>query len=305
MAHCFLHVGFPKTGTTALQQAVFGARDAGRDNGLHVPDGIHNRHRWLQVVEARPKNANLARVLGVSDCEEQQRRAHAFIAEAGRVDASIDRVFLTEETLALADTRDLTTLYRLVADRFDGVTVLICFRRHMEYVRSTYNQRVKATNYTRPFEDYLDKFGSDLLGYSECLERFHTVFGKANVRCLTYDPDPWRGSNATILRLIGLPHVAGEEERGRNPSVSTLALETKRLFNTALCRSQTLHGGKDNPPDHKNMMKLIAALEASGALGGTTAPDPPPNPDLATTRHQAEWDRDWAYIESEAALQVA
>ncbi|XWN32013.1 MAG: hypothetical protein ROR55_02540 [Devosia sp.] len=305
MAHCFLHVGFPKTGTTALQLAVFGARDAAKESGLHVPDGIGNRHRWLQAVEARPKNANLARVLGVGDCVEQQRRAHAFIAEAAAVDAAFDRVFLTEETLALADMKELTTLYGLMGERFDGVTVLICFRRHMDYVRSTYNQRVKATNYALPFEKYLKHYGSGLLAYSQCLERFHTVFGRDNVRCLIYDPDPWRGSNATILRLIGLPGVAGEEVGARNPSVSSMALETKRLFNTALCRSQALYGGNDIPADHKKMMNLIAALEASGALGGGTPADPPDSPGPEVTSRQADWDRDWERIQSEAALKVA
>ena len=54
----FLHVGLPKTGTTYLQQVVWGNRDRLRSAGVFVPGFGHREHLWAALdLQERPRLA--------------------------------------------------------------------------------------------------------------------------------------------------------------------------------------------------------------------------------------------------------
>ena len=54
----FLHIGLPKTGTTYLQQVVWGNKDGLRKAGLLVPGFGHREHLWAALdLQERPRLA--------------------------------------------------------------------------------------------------------------------------------------------------------------------------------------------------------------------------------------------------------
>lgn len=214
----YLHIGEPKTGTSALQYFFLKNRDILRQNGIAYPT-----HR-LESNRISSGNADV-----IAQAEKNLPKARAFLSEIMKI--SCPAVLLSNENLYLCD--QLDTIGRL----FKSVTVkvIVYWRRQDQLALSLYNQWVKRKRVTVGINEWIsnkpEKRFSD-----ELLLRWIRLFGKENVCLRIYENQQFAGGTlfTDFLNILGLPFTNDYQIPAAkiNPSYRVDAIEIQRLFNT-------------------------------------------------------------------------
>lgn len=136
-----IHVGPQKTGTTAIQVALFGVRDQLGDYGVYYPGGSYRRRRagWALGLPGAHSGVKV----GERDWNALVREVH----EAGDV-----RVCISDENYARADS---AVAERIVRDLGGPTTHIVAVAKRFDrLLTSAWQERVKAGQW-RTFDQWL------------------------------------------------------------------------------------------------------------------------------------------------------
>ena len=234
-----LHIGAPKSGTSAIQRwlATAGADLAAAgvlypDAGRVLPLRTEERHVGFRFAFAdpdRPPDGLMPRhkLTGPAALRDHARRfVEAFDAEVRR--AAPEVVAISDEALFIfADDGTIARARTFLRDRFDRVDVVVTLRHPVDYVRGVYSQRIKTGGLTGIdfARDHVFRHGI----YLHRLARWKAAFGDdLAVHVLTGD--------ARALMLRHLPPLPLPEVEGPpvNPSLTAFGaavmLELNRRY---------------------------------------------------------------------------
>jgi hypothetical protein len=227
-----VHIGPHKTGTTALQAALFVAREAMAGQGVHHAGGSRNPARAAQAVTGRSS--------AFGSTTPSMRHWTSLAADVRR--ARGRRVVLSSEFLAHADPE---AVRRVVDDLGpDRVHIVVTLRPLAKIIPSMWQQNVKAGR-TSSLESWLRRLFPEPGGptsdafwtlhrHDRLLARWAAVAGLDRVTALVLD----EGDRGSVLRafeqLLGLadgtlPAVPGLANR----SLTADEAEALRAFNLA------------------------------------------------------------------------
>jgi len=254
MKHCLLHIGAPKTGSTALQKFLAMNRESLRRLGLDYPDvslrGYGHHDLAFLVGGGYPAWAT-----------PQERTLEALARELADKVADSPMVALSSENFyLLPNPRGVAQLLEQAGIRVGGVRVIVYLRRQDEAHLSWYNQAVKAQGYTGTVAENIAET-EPLWNYAAQLERWATVFGRDNLVVQIYQtPDtPGGDIRRDFLRLAGLPGNGFDfPEENVNSRINTEILEFQRLVNRLPLSPQEKRGA------HKELIALTAAAAGTG-----------------------------------------
>lgn len=221
-----IHIGGPKTGSTAIQRALYGARDALRTHGIVYPDtrlrGWGHHDLCIELADTPPDWATPPPhgLDGMGQCLE------ATVPDGTHmVLLSTENFYLFPEPQRLVDwfIRHLGRPRRVVVDLF--------VRRQAEVLESWYNQLVKAQGFAGSFEDAVVRDGH-LWDWNTRIGPWVDVFGESAIRVHAYHPV--RGQVVSAYgEHLGLPAgVLVEPTTRTNSRLVRDALEFQRQLNT-------------------------------------------------------------------------
>ncbi|WP_062524267.1 hypothetical protein [Demequina rhizosphaerae] len=201
-----LHIGIPKSATTALQNGLAGSREQLRDAGILYPDldGRINHHQLAVQLLGRKHAA-------WNPTGESRELLDRLIEEAS--DPAISEVVLSSELLAEGDYRDAR---RVLSHLGRDVRVLITLRSIPQLLPSSWQQGA-STGLQRPFEEWL----RDVLAHPERLDlrpllslrgddghnlitRWSSLVGARNVTILIPDPTDRTSVFVEAETLLGI-----------------------------------------------------------------------------------------------------
>lgn len=263
-----LHIGTHKTGTSALQSALDGARARLLLRGVLYPDT--RRPPWPEL----PKHCSVYHAAASSDPALQARERDALLTE---FDASAAHTLLiSEEGLSEPDEK-IPAFFAPLAERFD-IRVICLLRRQDLFVEALFNQFVRegARRESRPLLTFArGRATRTRLDYHALLARWAAI--GARVQALDFD--------GTVVRGVGLmtafeEAVGGEPlhlpDRRANPSPDMrLALLLNRLNRQRVAYelAPLLHAGRGlaqvglsplrHVLGHEERRRLMAEFEAS------------------------------------------
>lgn len=176
MTQVVLHIGTPKTGTTAIQHAL-----ATQDRVL-VEQGI----AFLQA--GRPRAAHNA----LANAIMRRGAAHKFRAELDEEMAaclasdSVKTVLLSSEIFALIDP---LIVREALPDMADCPTRIVLYlRRQDQYAEAFYKQRLKNGRLSVPFEDFLEsETCGQITDYTALIDNWAKAYPKAKIVPRLYD----------------------------------------------------------------------------------------------------------------------
>ncbi|WP_395644816.1 hypothetical protein [Terricaulis sp.] len=207
MRRLFLHIGWSKTGTTAIQRTLEENRGRLAEAGFTYPGRERHHAALFRTLTRTLPGVNAAREAARTITEMRAAPGDLIISSEGfaSLPAGLVRVFF-----ALPRTRVIVVAYvREQADRF----------------ASHYQQQVKADLESRTFAEFAAPLQID---WTPLLDDWAAAFGRENLIVRTYDDDVV----SDFLDVLGVDAGALDIPAGDpNPSIGGALLEAKRRFN--------------------------------------------------------------------------
>ena len=221
-ARLVLHVGPPKTGTSAFQVFLAQNPEALRQIGLTYPegDGIAKAPdggitsgngksialHFDPMFSADPRGRFPHDATGRRALLEELRG----FAQQSDLDQDERSVIISSEHFGVLSRAGVDDLATIVEAEFSGVRILSVLREPSELLGSIYAQRVKM-HQEGPFKDFWDGIGRDVLVARLATPlRYADRFGDRSVRVIPYTP-PEDGPLTLIRDLLVAASDAGSE----------------------------------------------------------------------------------------------
>lgn len=218
----YLHIGSPKTGTSALQYFLLKNREVLDGKGISYPE---------HLVDGNCISSGNAEQLAHFLRQGEPQQAQHFIEQA--LQESCGRIIWSSEYFYRMDPTGTEALKHLLS--MHEVKVIVYLRRQDAVLVSAYNQGVKRHQRTTCMSSWLAKrLGNEADAYTE-LSKWSTSFGKENLIIRIYEPSQFFGETifSDFLHVLDLPLTEEYEipTRPINPSYRIDALEAMRLLN--------------------------------------------------------------------------
>ncbi|MBN1883559.1 MAG: hypothetical protein JW885_15435 [Deltaproteobacteria bacterium] len=227
----YIHIGAPKTGSSALQYFLLINREELLKNNIFYPEH--------EVDENNICSGN-ARVFFNHDVDGNSKEIQEQVTN---VFHALDRghtVLLSSESLFHTDPKKIYRLFDISDSK-----ILVYLRRQDEYLLSLYSQRVKRRPEKNTLNVWLDDIMSkDNLAYYRAVDEWAEQFGKNRVIVRPYEKAQFFGGTifSDFFNIIGLD-LSQEYSIPRsriNRSYSPDAVEYKRVLNILTNRGDFL-----------------------------------------------------------------
>lgn len=242
MKTLYLHIGTPKTGTSALQHFFVNNRKLLEEKGVYYPDlGF----RFPDIGKHR--NAHFLSYKKYIEKKQRDYETEKAIRDEGI--QKLDEAFKDHDTILLSDEhiwnekemigQTLPALKSHFAEQGVQIKVIVYLRRQDQVIQSFWAQKIKESS-AISFEKYMEKekYQFFRLDYATRIQEFVDILGKDNIIVRCYEKQQYQGEQKTImsdfLQILGLK-ITDEyknSDKVYNISLEGAYLEVKRLFNT-------------------------------------------------------------------------
>ncbi|HSV68815.1 MAG TPA: hypothetical protein VLI72_01785 [Methylibium sp.] len=230
MSDFVLHIGRHKTGTSSLQHFLHLNRERLVAQGWYYPQaGLapvahHDIARFLHMKQRK-----------LLPLPERERLAQTVRALAKEVAGRREPVLLSSEAFQNCQPQWVATRFAPGSTR-----VIVYIREQVDYLVSSYQQKVHATNYAESLHDYAAQV---VVNYDAFLTRWERVFGADRITVRPYSRERLRSGDivADFAEVLGLDLAAGFERpaEDQNPSIGGALLELKRCLNRCSGEART------------------------------------------------------------------
>lgn len=230
MTQLFIHIGTHKTGSTAIQSALYGSREKLRRKGIVVIDErmFPGLASFMTMKEDSSEEVLSEQRVFLRRLIDKNRGAHTFLLSWEGL--SGDPVTGFNNTLFIAK-----ALKNISADI--ATKIIIYLRRQDSFIESLYTQSIHQGG-GQSFQDYIGGIDRFAYNWERLVTDYASCFGKENVILRRYDKKRLPHSEsllddfAAIIGASSLNGVPGGRET--NQGYSRDALELARICNLQL-----------------------------------------------------------------------
>lgn len=230
-----IHIGMPKTGTSALQKFLFANASKLEKYGWAYPvllDQKDINSERLMMIEQSGNGRDLY-VEGVLNNHKSEWNTGIEIISTH---LKVRNVILSSEDISEYET---DKFLEGVKEKCENVKVVIYLRRQDREIESIYNEHIKSAGEYNTFQEFItsDDSYKTWVDYLSKLDTISRIVGKENLIVRIYEKQQLIGNDTVtdFLSVLGIP--ADKEEwirsKGANLSVGGNYLEINRLINSA------------------------------------------------------------------------
>lgn len=240
MATVYLHIGLPKTGTTALQIFLYDNQDVLESHGVSFPDfGLRYKDSSFRKNGRFLIAPNISN--GTKDFSRPSDEYEPTLNKIAELGKTYDKILITDEGiwhLSMKREHFWSDLKSDFESRGLDLKVIVYLRRQDSFVQSLYAQRVRETKKPFTFEEYLNSEVQKWpLDFKERLDHISDIVGRDALIIRLYEKAQYQGPEHTLfsdfLDIFGLTIADGFRlgEETHHPSLDGTYLELKRLLN--------------------------------------------------------------------------
>ncbi len=245
MSNLYLHIGTPKTGTSAIQKFLRLNENLLKKQGFCYPD---LGYRYSGVGENRNAHFMVHRenFYSMSDEEaadfrkSEDERFYEGLDKLKEISKEYPNIILSDENIwnGYVKRKDFWRVLKQGLDeRNIGLKVIVYLRRQDLAIESYYVQRVKD-KLQLDFDEYIasEKYKYFKLDYYSALEKIAEFTGKENIIVRVYEKQQFEGKNNSLisdfLSVLGLEYDSKwNMDIVANTGVYGSFLEVKRILN--------------------------------------------------------------------------
>lgn len=251
MATLYLHIGTPKTGTSAIQKFLPLNKELLEEQGYCYPDfgyrypgiGIY-RNAHFMVYRYKKELCESEEEIEANRKKEDER----FIEGLDKIkdlSETFPNIIMSDENIwngYIKRKKFWKSLKNGLTERGIDLKVIVYLRRQDLVLESYWSQQVRETMQIS-FQEYVnsDEYGFFKLDYYDRLKSIAMVVGKENIIVRAYEKQQYEGSGNTLisdfLKVIGLELDERYESADMvvNSSLHGRYLEIKRILNSMDC----------------------------------------------------------------------
>ena len=245
MKTVYLHIGYNKTGTTAIQKTFFKNVKFLEENNLFYPlecrgDRESPAHHSLAESLLFACNKPLPTFVNTDIYAKYSTDHYWKLLHEELAKTKCTSIFISSE--AFSRFRQCESQIRFIKEQFDNckVKILVYIREPTAYLESAYNQAIKSGNEIHTIKKMINQ-GWLTFDYFEEIEKWTNVFGVENIIVRIYDKLYFpNGIVADVLEAIGfgnstnfknLPIISQRRNKEDNPRLPNNMVEIKRIIN--------------------------------------------------------------------------
>ena len=285
-----LHIGVHKTGTTSLQEFLFGNRDILAQSGYYYPTNAayfwrgELSHSFL-AHSLRAERPHYLPAVATYDVDTAYKQLAADVAHKGK-----HQLILSSEHFSLLYSKeDVARVAERLLDICPTTKIYVYLRRQDEAIEANYKQGVRSKAFWIDFPTYVSNALSrhyDRWNYQLLVDNYRQAFGKDNVHVRLYEPGKLVNANIIddFLGVLGLEKLGPFRQMNRkNQSWPVEALELLRHLSPHLTKPQFValtRAMQPNPApfnqgqfrylDRELSQKILTAYEIPNATLATT-----------------------------------
>lgn len=246
MKHIFVHIGYPKAGSSALQTTLLASRQQLHDEGFlfpHAPSGLCNA--FTAKYHHQPETLFPYCDLSLPSGALQDRMQADFESLAAEIAASsAGKVVLSSESLIGLGDDGVQAASAWLLSRFEQVTIVCYVRSPVPYASSLIQERVKQGARLSDFAETVPTGN-----FSISIPRWVKAFGKDRIIVRAFARQSLVDADvvADFASVIG---YKGALDR-------TSAYENKSLSQAAVLMLSALHGLDGQPTTELRWLKDI------------------------------------------------
>lgn len=243
MATVYVHVGLPKTGTTALQQFLWKNGETLEKYGITYP---HTEYRYEGVGFYRNGHFLVAPYVdenGKAHHDQPCREFGEALDHLKSLGEKFDTILLSDEIIWRTRWKWKDYWQRIrqeMNSRGLELKVIVYLRRQDLWTESFWAQMVKGGGSTHSFDDFFERFVKNTcyVDYYDYMKHLAPVIGDDNLIIRVYERGQFRGKEGTLhsdfLDIFGLSIEDGFNLKGevQNTRLDGAYLEIRRLLNT-------------------------------------------------------------------------
>lgn len=228
MKKIFIHIGMPKTGTTALQGFFYLNKNKLNEYDILYPiewGGIPGGKYKLTDGNIGPFYENVS-----MSNEEKASGIMKLMNENNSILLSTERIWLRP-----IGTDFLKALKKRAGKEVE-IILIVYLRRQIEYLESQYKQSIKHRKFTGSIWDFYHKNKMDeLLDCKSILGKFEEIVGRNNLIVRVYEKEQFIGESifSDFLYCLGIKDVDKftKPSEYANVSLDNTTLELKKMLN--------------------------------------------------------------------------
>lgn len=257
MATLYLHIGTPKTGTSAIQKFLPLNKELLEEQGYCYPDfgfrypgiGIY-RNAHFMVYRHKRDNSESEEEFEANRKAEDERFIEG-LDKLKDLSETFPNIIMSDENIwnGYVKREDFwETLKKELTDRGIDLKVIVYLRRQDLVLESYWSQQVRETMQIS-FQEYVNsnEYSFFKLDYYDRLKSIAKIVGKENIIVRAYEKQQYEGNGNTLisdfLKVIGLELDDRYESADMivNTSLHGKYLEIKRILNSMECFSTKLN----------------------------------------------------------------
>lgn len=230
----YIHIGFMKTGTSALQSFLSKNSKFLRNNGLYFPKVNQKAMNYLgfSLLDEIPPYVHHTLELNAKELYDQLKK-EILKAKEKNIIISSEAFSLISTEYFLGGNGPIMLRDLLNDDQFE-FKIIASVRRQDDYLISQYNQHVKTHNFYHLFEGDIEQFYTEkkeLFDFNKVIMRWEKVFGKENILLNVYDKKLDSVDEFFKLLNVDLINFNGNSTVDYNPKLSDKGLQFMRIAN--------------------------------------------------------------------------
>lgn len=223
-----LHIGMGKTGTTAIQNALWDNREVLARHGVTYPTvGTVAKAHHLVAPRCPPFLAHTGwRFLSVEEWAPML------------LDAGTDLILMSSELIVWAEPDQVAAFCAALKELFD-LKVVLYLRRQDNTIMASYNQMIKAGTQVATIDKVIER-QLDRFDYLAKIWPWEKALGAGNLVVLPYERGQFHKGDLIddfLLKVLGMERPEGftvGDDRNPNPRLSRAAMEYKRCINNLI-----------------------------------------------------------------------